>query len=581
MSDPAQAWRDAGLAAALLAIDPVGLGGVALRARHGPARDAWLAAFTDMLPAGVPCRRLPPTADDHRLLGGLDLTATLATGRPLAAKGLLAETDGGVLVLPMAERALPGLVARLASALDTGTVHTERDGLSLRAPARLGLVALDEGAEPEDRLDGALADRLAFAVDLSHVPARPEPVPFARADVVAARATLAGVDLGEDAAAALAGAATAFGIGSLRAPIFALRAARAVHALFGARLTAQAALELAARLVLAPRATRLPAEPESEPEQPPDAPPPPEENEGPDDAPTAGPQEALADQVLEAVRAALPPDLLASLAGRTAPRADAPLGRAGAERRAPDRGRPLGSRPGRIGRGRLDIVAPLTAAPPWQPLRRRQAGLSAPALAIRPEDIRVKVLKRHSATASIFVVDASGSAAVARLAEAKGAVEFLLAEAYVRRDQVALVAFRGATAELLLPPTAAPALAKKRLAALPGGGGTPLAAGLAAGLSLAEKLAGGGVVPQLLVLTDGRANIDLAGQPGRGRAAEDAEEIAKACRRAGLSALVIDVGARPRTEARQLAEVLGARYLPLPKADAALISQAAKMGPGP
>ncbi len=568
--EAARAWGDAGLAAALLAVDPRGLGGLVLRARHGPARDRWLADLAALLPEDTPLRRLPPTADDARLLGGLDLTATLASGRPLAARGLLADADGGLLLLPMAERATPGLVARLAAALDTGEVRTERDGLSLVSPARIALVALDEGAEAEDRAAPPLAERLALAADLSGVPARPPPAVFQRADILAARAALSETEMGAAALDTLTRAAAASGIASLRAPLFALRAARAARALLGPALEPAAALEIAARLVLAPRATQRPEAP-AEPE---DAPPPPESTPEPEAETAPEGDGALADRVLEAVRAALPDALLAELAARGRVTASAALGRAGTERRAPDRGRPIGARPGRIGGGaRIDLVATLTAAAPWQALRRRPGHA---AIAIRPEDIRVKELKRRSATASIFVVDASGSAAIARLAEAKGAVELLLAEAYVRRDRVALVAFRGSGSDILLPPTAAPALAKRRLAALPGGGATPLAAGLEAGLALARRLAAAGVTPQMLVLTDGRANIDLAGNPGRAAAAEDAEAVAEACRRAGLPALVIDTGARPRGEARALAEALGARYLLLPRADAAALSQAAR-----
>ncbi len=569
---PGRAWADAGLAAALLAVDPPGLGGLVLRARHGPVRSAWLAQFARLM-GDLPLRKLPPGADDQRLLGGLDLAATLAAGRPLASRGLLAEADGGAVLLPMAERAEPGTVARLAAALDTGEVLTERDGLSARAPARIAVVALDEGVDEEEAADPGLADRLAFRIDLSGVPrAMAESAGLGPADIAAARAALPAIALPDDAAPALAQTAAACGIVSLRAPILALRAARAALALFAGRLDPAAALEMAARLVIAPRALHPPAEPAPEEAEPPDTPPePPEEGEGEPETPAEA--QVLADRVLEAVAAALPPQLLADLARAAPARADAPLGRAGALRRAPDRGRPLGARPGRIdGRSRIDLVATLTAAAPWQPLR----GGGPEGLAIRPEDIRIKRLKRHSQTASIFVVDASGSAAIARLAEAKGAVELLLAEAYVRRDQVALVAFRGQTAEVLLPPTAAPALAKRRLAALPGGGATPLAAGLEAGLDLARRLAAAGTQPQMLVLTDGRGNIARDGAQGRAQAAEDAEAVALACRRAGLQAMVIDTGARPRAEARALAASLGGRYLAMPRADAAAISAAAK-----
>ena len=110
-------------------------------------------------------------------------------------------------------------------------------------------------------------------------------------------------------------------------------------------------------------------------------------------------------------------------------------------------------------------------------------------------------------TTTIFVVDASGSAALHRLAEAKGAVELLLADCYIRRDQVALIAFRGSAAELLLPPTRSLARAKRSLAGLPGGGGTPLAAGLDAAFALSDSIRRKGQTPTVIVLTDGRANI--------------------------------------------------------------------------
>ena len=110
------------------------------------------------------------------------------------------------------------------------------------------------------------------------------------------------------------------------------------------------------------------------------------------------------------------------------------------------------------------------------------AGAARPRLAhadarlrMSPEDFRVTRYKQRTQTLTIFVVDASGSTALNRLAEAKGAVELLLADCYIRRDQVAVVAFRGRKAEILLPPTRSLVRAKRGLAGLPGGGGTPLA----------------------------------------------------------------------------------------------------------
>ena len=180
--------------------------------------------------------------------------------------------------------------------------------------------------------------------------------------------------------------------------------------------------------------------------------------------------------LLEAVKAILPTDLLAQLTASKAPRRTASAGGTGAAKRGNRRGRPLPSRPGALdGEQRIDMVATLRAAAPWQPVRAKQQP-DRTGLHIRPDDIRIRQFEEKSDRLLIFAVDASGSAAMTRLAEAKGAIELLLAEAYARHDQVALISFRGEAAEVLLPPTRSLVQTKRRLGALPGGGGTPLAA---------------------------------------------------------------------------------------------------------
>jgi magnesium chelatase subunit D len=193
---------------------------------------------------------------------------------------------------------------------------------------------------------------------------------------------------------------------------------------------------------------------------------------------------------------------------------------------------------------------------------------------VRQDDFRVTRYKQRSETTTIFVVDASGSAALHRLAEAKGAVELLLADCYVRRDRVAMVAFRGPGAELLLPPTRSLVRAKRSLAGLPGGGGTPLAAGIDAALDLADGVQRRGGTPVVVVLTDGRANVTREGIGGRAQATDDALASARAFRVAALKALVVDMSPRPRPDAEKLAHEMGAVYLPLPHADAAALSGA-------
>lgn len=527
---------------------------------------------------------MPPHVGDDRLLGGLDLAATLAAGRPVAERGLLAAADGGVLVLPMAERHSAGTVARIAAALDLGWVAVERDGLAARAPARFAVVALDEGIEDE-RPAAALIDRLAFhiAFDPAEDPAGEAALPRAtQAEVAAARARLPAVGAEDQVRSALVATALALGIASLRAPLLDLRAARAAAALDGTEAVGADHAALAASLVLAPRATAVPVDTAAVPDRPAEEP---EPDTRADDAPPPDVEfgeRPLEDVVLAAATAALPPDLLARLrlAGSTT-EARRSAGGTGAEQKRARRGRPAGIRSGDPGPGaRLNVLETLRAAAPWQRLRRAERP-SGPTgrperIAVRRDDFRVTRLRQRAGTTAIFAVDASGSAVLHRLAEVKGAVELLLADCYVRRDEVALIAFRGRDAAVLLPPTRALARARRGLAAIPGGGATPLASGLAAVMVLAATVRRGGQTPLIVCLTDGRANIARDGAIDRLRAESDALAVAGAIRIAGYAVLLVDTAPRPTERAARLATAMAAAYLPLPRADAGSLSRAVR-----
>ena len=174
------------------------------------------------------------------------------------------------------------------------------------------------------------------------------------------------------------------------------------------------------------------------------------------------------------------------------------------------------------------------------------------------------------------MVDASGSLAMSRLAEVKGAIEMLLADCYARRDTIALVAFRGRTGEIILPPTRSTARAKRALSGLPGGGGTPVAAGLDVALAVADQSRRKGQTPLIVLMTDGRANICRDGGSGRPRAMEDALDAAKRIAAAQVAALAIDTtqggGSGPDAPVRGLAAAMSGRYVKLPRADAAVIN---------
>jgi magnesium chelatase subunit D len=556
-------WQRANLALACFALDPAALGGIWLRARVGPVRDRF-AEGLDLALQGRKTRRIHPNIGDDALFGGVDLSATLAQGTLVRTRGLLGEP--AVLILPMAERAKPGLAARLAAGLD--------------GPVPLALVALDEGAEADERLPSALADRLAIHLDLADQGLSDAPDLAMDLDALEdARALLPSVTVPETAIAELAEVAFRLGITSLRAPLQALAVARASAALSGETEVESADLLTAVELVLAPRATQIPDTEPPAPEDPPDTDPPddadpPDETTDQEDEEDDQPDLPPAEMMLDAAKALLPPDLLARLSAGRAVRASQSASGSGAAKKGNHRGRPLPSRPGRPGGdARVDLVATLRAAAPWQPMRRAASGNDT-RLHIRMSDIRVRQFEETSDRAIIFVVDASGSSALARLGEAKGAIELLLAEAYARRDHVALVAFRGQGSEILLPPTRSLVQTKRRLSALPGGGGTPLAAGLRAAFELAGLAQSKGMTPSVALLTDGRANVDLSGAANRTQAAEDATMMARAIRAKGMPGLVIDTGLRPTRGLDGLARELGMPYLPLPRADAKTLSAA-------
>lgn len=570
---------DAMLAARLFAVDPCGLGGIAVRARAGPQRDRWIAAVRRLLPPDTPFRRLPLHADDARIFGGLDLPATLAAGQPVAERGLLADADGGVVVLSMAERLSPALAARLGEVLERGSVTLERDGLTRRHPAAIGLLALDEGLDDDEGLAPALLDRLAFLLDGDGMEAGATDDVDAGA-LAPARRLYPTVRAGEDILSALCETALALGVWSMRASLLALRVARAAAALDGRPVVTEHDAAVAARFVLAPRATRLPAAPDPEPAAADETAPSEDrtDNARPDDGETDAASTARqppGDVVLSAAKAAIPPGLLDRLRTEAiAPPARAAAGRAGALRPA-TRGRPAGLRTGKPAAGaRLNVIATLRAAAPWQRIRGRAADAVPGRIAIRRDDLRVTRFKQRGETTTIFVVDASGSLAANRLAEAKGAVELLLAECYVRRDSVALLAFRGKTTELLLPPTRSLARAKRSLAELPGGGSTPLAGAIDAAVDLAAALRRRGQTPVVVFLTDGRGNVARDGTTGRSRAEEDVRLAARIAGAAGVRMIVVDASPRPQPPGQELAKALGARYVALPRAEASALSRA-------
>ncbi len=537
---------DAELALQLFIRNPLAFGGLALRG-VGPVRDAMVSYAMSHISK---CRKIAANIDIERLTGGLDLSATLASATRVMQPGLLDDVQGGTLIMPMAERMQPDVAAFVAQAIDR---------------RQIAAVLLDDGYLEDEAPPASLMERMAYVCDM--LPLRafdpsdwPEAVPLG---------TVA--PLPDDALHTLALTASALGITSARALLFAQSAALAHAALHGRQFADSDDLTAAVRLVLAPRATQLPRDLPSQNEQQPSQAETSSSDEGTnDDPPPPVTADQLDDIMLEAAAAAIPKHVLDQI-DRQQRGHKGLAGRAGQKQPSATRGRPLGARPGKPGRGhRLALLDSLRAAAPWQTMRRNTAASDDDrTIHIRMSDLRIRRYEQRRESLTIFAVDASGSSALSRLAEAKGAVELMLAEAYVKRAQVALVAFRQTTAEVLLPPTRSLTRARRALCALPGGGGTPLAASLITIRQLAEAGAKRGQSPVIALLTDGKANVCLDGTANRTIAMDEARVAARNIALAGIDSIVIDISPRPRAEARDLADALNGRYLPMPQAQSA------------
>jgi len=617
-----ETWLRALQVAQLLVINPHGLGGVILRARSGPVRDRWLAYLNTIAQLGgmrLPLRKMPLGISDENLIGGIDLDQTLRTGKAVLRQGLLAQCDQQLLLMPMAERVEVGAVAKVVSALDNGFISIERDGQSRRIESHFGVVALDEGIEDDEHPNEKIRQRAAFLLNLDILGWRDLPetdddfVPDAQS-LQDARENFSNVTVSEDSLNALVGVAEQLGVISIRALNLAINTAKCLAAFDSEDEVTSLHLQRAIALVLSPRATRmpqsappeeeeLPSESDDEPEneqdpidQKPPPPPPPEdqsqeddkeEQEDEDQEPESNPEtpQALEDEILEAAQAAIPADLLARLADLADLKSPKGMGgKTGAVKVGRMRGRPLGNMPGMPEGGKtLSIIDTLRAAVPWQRVRRAEmmaAGKAVPLgkILIHKEDFRIKRYQERTQTLTMFIVDASGSSAMHRLAEAKGAVELLLAECYIRRDQVAVMSFRGSTAELILAPTRSLVKAKRALSGLPGGGGTPLSRAIDESFEVASTSMRKGLTPALVFLTDGRANIAKDGSPGRPKAMEDAQQSARAASYYSFKSLWIDTSPQARDEGKAMAALLGSMYLPLPNAGANEVSQAIMQG---
>ncbi len=605
------AMDDMRLALVLNAISPA-IGGVLVRGEKGTAKSTAVRALTAVLPpveviagcrfscspaapdpqcpdgphpAGAaaqprPTRlvELPVGATEDRLTGSLDVGRALTEGVTSFQPGLLAAAHRGVLYVDEVNLLHDHLVDLLLDAAALGTSYVERDGVSVRHEARFLLVGtmnpeegelrpqlLDrfgltvEAAAPRDPATRAevVRRRIAFDADPAAVAARfADDEAAVAASIAAARARLAAVVVHDAALEQIAAVCAGFGVDGLRADIVIARAATAHAAWRGAEAVTRDDIRAAARLALPHRRRRNPFDPPGLDEQQLDEALGGEPGDGPDDDPdpqpprpehgdNGGPAGGKRDSV---------PPVGATFRARRLEVPGKGHGTMGRRSRAyTDGGRTVGARRPESAPRDVHLNATLAASAPHQ-VRRGRTG---PGLVLERDDLRERRREGRESNLVLFVVDASGSMAARRRMEAvKGAVLSLLLDAYQRRDKVGLICFRGAGAQVLLPPTSSVEAAASRLAHMPTGGQTPLAAGLteAHATLCRERLRDPLRRPLLVLVTDGRHTA--GGEP---------DAAAMRLRRDGIAAVVVDCEAGPvRLHlASALAEALGAEYLHL------------------
>ncbi len=573
------------LALMLAAVDPA-IGGVLLRGEKGSAKTTLARGLAALLADDAPFVELPIGATEDRLVGTLDLAAALTAGERRFEPGLLAAADGGVLYVDEVNLLPDHLVDVLLDVAASGINRVEREGVSYTHPSRFVLVG---SMNPEEGdLRPQLLDRFGLAVEV-RAPADPvcraevvrrrlafdaDPGGFARVWVEAderLRDQLAGarpVRLAPELVDQVSRLCVAVHAEGMRADLTVCRGAAALAGLEGRGEVTAHDIGRVAPLALAHRRRHGPfdsagigadeleqalessrskaTEPAGSADRPDDP------GDPGDPAPGGLTEEriALPDRPRPVVR-------LAATSG-------VPLSAPASGRRSTvegPRGRLVADRPADGPVRSLAVGATVRAA-----AARRAGSDSAPPLL--EADLRQAVREQRVGNLIVLAVDASGSMGSDRLMEAaKGAVLSLLLDAYQRRDRVALVTFRGDTAEVALTPTGSVEVARARLAELPTGGRTPLAAGIRTALDVASAPGRSEQLRPLLVLvTDGRATAAPEGDDP----VAAAHDAALAVRQRGVSAVVVDAESGPTRLglARELARAMGARYLTLPELSA-------------
>ncbi|KNG93914.1 magnesium chelatase ATPase subunit I [Pseudaestuariivita atlantica] len=237
-------------------------------------------AGTETHAVPTPVVDLPLGVSQDRVTGALDIERALTRGEKAFEPGLLAQANRGYLYIDEVNLLEDHIVDLLLDVAQSGENVVERDGLSIRHPARFVLVG--SGNPEEGDLRPQLLDRFGLSVEVTSPTNMAERVEVIRrrdafdrdpagftndwhtADaivrdrIVKARETIASYDVGDDVLETCARLCIALGSDGLRGELTLLRAARALAAFEGASEVAHHHVTVVAPIALSHRLRRDP-----------------------------------------------------------------------------------------------------------------------------------------------------------------------------------------------------------------------------------------------------------------------------------------------------------------------------------
>lgn len=548
---------------------------------------------------------LPLGATEDRVLGSLDLEYAVKEGKRRFAAGVLASAHRGILYIDEVNLLNDHIVDVILDAAGMGINIVEREGVSYMHQAEFILIGTMNPEEGE--LRPQLLDRFGMCIQIEGIEDANERVRLIKLrerfdndstdlimeyqnhqnglsqKILHARERLSHITISDEMVQLSSRLALDAFVAGHRADIVIRKAALTIACYEGRDAVTEEDVNEASDLVLLHRVRMPPPPPQHQPEENEEHPPsPPEEEEEPEkeeEKPDTQNQQQneVREEEKEEEKDKEEPEK--SISGIPILETIFPVGDTFKVKRIQmERDRILRKGSGRRSRTRtsskvgryimstmqrktddLALDATIRAAAPFQKRRRREDV----AIAIEEGDIREKIREKRIGNFIVFVVDASGSmGAGKRMVETKGAILSLLLDAYQKRDKVAMVAFKGDRAEVLLPPTNSIELAHKLLEELPTGGKTPLCHGISLGYQIIESYfrKDPNIYPLLILISDGKANVSQYGGKPVSEAMEMAEEIRNDTR---LNTAVVDVeksGLISFGVAHQLSARMGARY---------------------